>query len=137
MRFRSLILAFLVVFAAGCTNSITMVEQVYPAVLEAPQGSFVISAGMTERFGVSATLVGKDYFEIGDTISIVVSNPGVVRVRSEVTAQSLCPRNDGIPAVCIYRGLMVEGMKVGVTSVIFKFGARVDTLSVTVTQGKG
>ncbi len=137
MRFCSLILGFLVVFATACTTSITSVEQVYPAVLEAPRGSFVISAGMSERFGVNATIVGKDYFEIGDSISIVVSNPGVVRIRSELTVQSLCPRNDGIPAVCLYRGLMVEGMRVGVTSVIFKFGARVDTLSVTVTQGKG
>jgi hypothetical protein len=137
MRFRSLILAFFVAFASACTTSITSVEQVYPAILSAPQGAYDMSQGTSVGFGASAMIFGRDQYGAGDSISVNVSNPLVVRVTSEFTVQSRCVSADGIPALCLQRNLRVDALKMGEATITFKVGSRADTLRVTVTQGKG
>ena len=138
MRLSSLmVVALTLSLATACTNNITEVQEVYPAILHAPQGIFEMSAGMSYGFGASATIVGKDHYEVGDSISVVVSNPSVVRIKNDVTIQSRCSTTDGIPAVCLQRSIAVEGLKLGQTLIIFKLGASADTLTLSVTQGKG
>lgn len=136
MRFRSLILAFLV-FATACTTSITSVEQVYPTTLTAPVGVYQIMNGTGINFGASAMIFGRDDYSARDSITVSVSNLSLVRVTNEFSVQNRCTSADGIPAVCLQRNLRVDALKMGETTIIFKAGSRADTVWLSITQGKG